>query len=342
MKRHKATLFAFGITAAMAATAWAADSTVVVTPATLNGWFPSTSGTGQTVTFENGPGTPLCGDGSVELSVGPNGSGAAQVRNVDYSGTRLDSLTELTYAGYVDQDGSGGQSVYIILQLDNDENGTVDDLIFFEPVYQTASFFPSNPQPSIALDTWQTWDALDGGWWSVNNVAGAGPGTNVKSLSDYLAVAPDATIVNSADGAGGVRLVAGFGAGAWDDFIGNADCFAIGVNGSTTTYDFELELPDSDGDGVPDVDDECPDSDLRPFVDVNGSQPGTTSIPNTVDDDGCSIQDEVDHCEAEAKNHGQYVKCVGELAKQLEDDGVITKDQAKEMKTGAAKSNVGK
>lgn len=62
----------------------------------------------------------------------------------------------------------------------------------------------------------------------------------MKSIDDYLAAFPDATIVNSATGLGGVRLVAGFGAPAWNNFIGNADAFTIGVGSNSVTYDFEL------------------------------------------------------------------------------------------------------
>jgi hypothetical protein len=165
------------------------------------------------------------------------------LRNTGYAGTGLADVTKLSYSTYVDQDGAGGQAPYIILQLDLDGNGTVDDLIFFEPVYQSAAFFPSNPQPALQLDTWQRWDALNGGWWSVNGIAGASPGTGVKSIDDYLAEEPAATIVNSGNGAGGVRVVAGFGAGAWDNFIGNVDKFTIEVDGQDTTYDFEKLTP---------------------------------------------------------------------------------------------------
>ena len=42
------------------------------------------------------------------------------------------------------------------------------------------------------------------------------------------------------------------------------------------------------------------------------------------------------------KNHGQYVKCVGQLADDLYEADLITKSQRQEMKTGAAKSDVGK
>lgn len=217
-------------------------ATLKVTPSNLQGWQTQTSGTGQSVTFEQGPATPPLGVGSVELSVGPNGSGAAQLRHPGYQGTRLADLTALSYSTYVDQDGSGGQAPYIILQVDLDGNlATTGDrtLLFFEPVYQSAAFFPSNPQGSLALDTWQTWDALNGGWWSTTGVAGASPGTGVKPLSAITALHPNAVIYNSSGPLGGVRIVAGFGAGAWDNFIGNVDNFTIGVSGNNTTYDFD-------------------------------------------------------------------------------------------------------
>jgi hypothetical protein len=211
------------------------SATTVVTPEFSAGWHTQTSGTTQSVTFENGPASPPLGAGSVELSVGADGNGAAQIRNSLYAGVKLSNITELSYAAYVDQDGSGGQAPYVLLNVDYDNNGTIDDFLFFEPVYQDATFFPQNPQQSIALDTWQTWDALDGGWWSAFGTAGAGPGVDVKSLDDIIAAEPDATIVGS-----GVRLVAGFGAGAWDNFVGNVDAVSIGVSGATTTYNFEL------------------------------------------------------------------------------------------------------
>ena len=308
---------------------------VDVTPGNLNGWTPQISGT-SSLDFVNGPLLPPCGTGSLELSVGPNGAGAAQLRNKDYAGVALSDLTSLGYSTFVQQDGSGGQAPYIILHVDYDNNGTSDDLLFFEPIYQSAVFFPSNPQAPLVVGAWQSWDALNGGWWSVNGTAGAGPGTDVKSLDDILAAEPDATIVNTGTGLGGVRLVAGFGAGAWDDFVGNADCFTLGIDGDEVTYDFEA---DDDEDGVPNELDECPDSDLRPFVNVGT---GNTSIPNAVNEEGCSIQDLVHHCEDTAKNHGQYVSCITKLANDLYDAGVITKSQRQEMKTGAAKSNIGK
>jgi hypothetical protein len=214
-------------------------TTVLVTDANLGDWADNSIG-GANVAFVPGPATPPLGTGSAEFRVGPNGDDAAQLRNSAYEGTKLSQLTTLSYSTYV-QDNLDGQAPYIILNVDLDGDLTTTndrDLLFFEPVYQSADFFPTNPQGPVALNTWQTWDALNGGWWSLNGTAGATPGTGVKPLSIILASFPNASIVNTTSG-GGVRLVAGFGAGAWDDFVGNADAFKIGVAGCTTTYNFE-------------------------------------------------------------------------------------------------------
>ena len=224
-----------------------AAGVVTVTPSNLQGWQTQTSGTGQTVTFENGPGTPPLGTGSVELSVGPDGNGAAQLRNPNYAGTLLSDLTALSYSTYVEQFGSGGQAPYIILNIDTDGNGSADDQLFFEPVYQNGTY-PGDTVPNqcganplcVTLNQWQTWDALNGGWWAVS----AGTfGPPLITLDTYIAAHPNATIVNSSTGLGGVRIVAGFGAVAWDNFIGNVDAFTIGVNSDNTTYNFELQEP---------------------------------------------------------------------------------------------------
>jgi hypothetical protein len=131
---------------------------LVVSPSNLQGWQTTKTGT-ATVTFETGPATPPLGTGSVELNVGPNGDDAAQVRHPGYVGTMITNLTALSYSAYVDQGGSGGQAPYIILQIDLDGSDTTTGdrtLLFYEPVYQTNSFCPSNSQSAIAIDTWQT------------------------------------------------------------------------------------------------------------------------------------------------------------------------------------------
>jgi hypothetical protein len=127
-------------------------------------------------------------------------------------------------------------------------------------------------------------------------------------------------------------------------FTGKLDGFTITLtDGSVARINFEKDTVDSDGDGVPDDMDDCtPASDIRPKVDVNGTEPGQTTINNTVGDDGCTIQDLVNACAAKAKNHGQYVSCVTHLANELRSAGLITNAQKSEMTSGAAKSKIGK
>jgi hypothetical protein len=88
----------------------------------------------------------------------------------------------------------------------------------------------------VTPGTWQTWDAFNGGWWALS----AGTfGPPLTTLKFYRSQHPNARIVNTLTGGGGVRIVTGFGAGSWDNFIGNADAFQIGVGPDTTIYDFE-------------------------------------------------------------------------------------------------------
>jgi hypothetical protein len=254
----------------------AAITTLVVYPGNLLDWQTQTTAGAQptpaptpSVSFIFGPATPPLGRGSAQLSVGSDGGASAQLRQPDYAGTVLpnpeptpgelpagNELTRLSYSTYVEVGGSGSQAPYLVLDVDYDNNGSRDDQLIFEPQYQIASFCPSNPQGPVATGVWQTWDAFNGCWYSTGGAAGSGPGANVKTLTAISAAHPNAKILNSASGGGGVRIVAGFGgvigggsASDWADFVGDVDAFTIGtgsdpdtgVNG--TTYDFEPKAP---------------------------------------------------------------------------------------------------
>lgn len=98
--------------------------------------------------------------------------------------------------------------------------------------------------------------------------------------------------------------------------------------------DLSLERLDTDGDGVPDEADHCPNSDLRRFVDTGG---GPSSVVNVVDGEGCSLQDLVNAAAAAARNRGQYVSAIAKLADELRKAGRISARQSAELKSGAAK-----
>jgi hypothetical protein len=214
---------------------------VLVWPPNQNGWTIQTSST-ATAGFVEGPATPPLGVGSGRLSVGSDGDGAAQFRQSNFNGTPLSDLTALSYSSYTSNDGTapavGDQTVYVMLNVDLDGNGTNDTILFFEPEYQHGYTSAVPDQGDNVLNTWQTWDALHGGWWSTTGAAGANPGGDVKPLSDIVAAFPNARIHNSAT-SGSLRLVAGFGAGSWDNFVGNVDNVTVAVGLASATYDFE-------------------------------------------------------------------------------------------------------
>ena len=215
-------------------------ATVVVRANNLNGWVPTQSGTAMT-SFVVGPATPPLGEGSGQLSVGTDGDSAAQFRQTTFNGTPLSDLTALSYSTYTSQDGSGGQTVYILLNVDRNADGTLDTLLFFEPEYQHGQTNAVPDQGDNLVGVWQTWNARIGGWYGIDSTNGdpvfAGPGANVLPLDNFITANPNARLNVAASGS--LRLVAGFGAGAWDNFVGNVDNVKVGVNAANTTYDFE-------------------------------------------------------------------------------------------------------
>jgi hypothetical protein len=176
--------------------------------------------------FTGGPGTPPAGSGSAKYTVGANGDSYPTLRTGRYNGVKLSALTALDYYTYVGQPGSGSQAVYIDLYVDNDLNGTQDDTLTFEPVYNG----------TVSTGAWQHWTALTGLWWA-DSSGGPPP---LFTLSSYVSTHPNARIV----GGRGFVLAAGCGGAAWTNFVGYADRLTIGVNGQSTTFDFEVPARD--------------------------------------------------------------------------------------------------
>ena len=73
-------------------------------PATLslfNIQQTSTPSAGGSTTFVTGPLTPPLGTGSVQFTIGTDGNGAEELRFPTFNGTRLDELTALSYATFI-------------------------------------------------------------------------------------------------------------------------------------------------------------------------------------------------------------------------------------------------
>ncbi|HKP17105.1 MAG TPA: hypothetical protein VJT84_01420 [Gaiellaceae bacterium] len=209
--------------AALALAAAGVAATVVVSRGHLSGWaaMNDTCGGASTGSVGIARMSGIPGGGSARFSVGSNGDSYPTFRTGRYDGVKLSNLTALDYFTFVQQAGAGGQAVYIDLYVDNDLNGTQDDTLTFEPVYNG----------TVSTGVWQHWNALTGQWWA-DSSGGPPP---LFTLASYIASHPNARIV----GAGGFVLAAGCGAGAWTNFIGFADRLTIGVGGRSQTFDFQ-------------------------------------------------------------------------------------------------------
>jgi len=101
------------------------------------------------------------------------------------------------------------------------------------------------------------------------------------------------------------------------------------------------ELPscpvDSDGDGVPDPDDECDISDLRSTIVIAGCD---TGVVNQLFDDGCTMADRIAGCATDVGNHGTFVSCVAQLTHDWVDEGVITSRDKGPIQRCAAQADV--
>jgi len=243
--------FALGMSAMFAMPASA--GVVTVTPSSMGDWaFTNADGNslvGNNPTgngsMVNGPATPPAGTGSANLATGngtTGGDGAEILASSGYAGVALSSITALSYSTFATSNNTQ-QMPYLRLEVSYG-NGLFDQ-IFFEPPYQTpTSGNPALPdQGASVLNSWQTWDALAGGWWDNAGLCGS-PGSGVVSFSNCTAALQNAVIVNDRGvpdaliGVGGIQFTVGF-ASDTDVFNGNVDNFTIGVDSESTTYDFE-------------------------------------------------------------------------------------------------------
>jgi len=195
------------------------------TPPTRN-WVLYTRNAGNG-TFRVGPATPPAGVGSFE-TVTPTGADKATLFNYDHIGTKLADINSLGYSTYQSSAGVAVQVPAINIQIDYngpDVAGGFDTLVF-EPVYNTV-------QGPIVPNTWQTWDAYNGGnamWWSTKNIPGVCAFDCFVTWNSIVAANPDATIL------GGFGINQGSGNPA---LTASTDALTIGSNGDCVTYNFD-------------------------------------------------------------------------------------------------------
>lgn len=216
---------------------------ITVLPDSMRGWgfYNDQNSSACTDTsacaLVQGPASSPLGAGSAELATTTATDGKALIL-ADYQGTRLDHITTLTYSTYR-QSADAGNNLAIALQINADFDLTDASVgyqgrLVFEP-YQGNS-------GAVVRNSWQTWDARSGKWWSTKATVPRG-GVNVANpcvqatpctWHQLLAAFPDVGIHATY---GAVIFKAGSG---WSAFRGNLDNFTIGIDGVNTTFDFEL------------------------------------------------------------------------------------------------------
>lgn len=199
---------------------------------TADGWefalLPCPTGGGYgTGSFESGPGVPPNGSGSFVFSLASDGLAWLQLHQSGLDGVPLASLHSLAYTTFVVTGGTQA-APYLMLQVDLDDDGLPDDRLVY---------FPASNDTVTPIE-WQTWDALDGVWWSLNGRAGMTQ-ASPQPLSVYLAAYPNATLAN-ADDTGALVVAAGcLGGVSWSSWQGAVDAVSVAYGATTITWDFE-------------------------------------------------------------------------------------------------------
>ena len=179
-----------GCSSACETTGLCIDEPTIVSNLNAQGWFSYEEIPVGSFLFVDGPATPPLGTGSAQLIV--DSTGREIFGTFAYAGTRLDSISELSYATYVDPTSSLPASASLQLDIDanlSDANTAWQGRLVYEPYFTH----------TVTASTWQTWNTLDnaaaGNWW----FSGA-PGNLVCpqadpcTWSEVLAAFPDAGV----------------------------------------------------------------------------------------------------------------------------------------------------
>jgi hypothetical protein len=102
-------------------------------------------------------------------------------------------------------------------------------------------------------------------------------------------------------------------------------------------YGQYAETTDSDGDGLADEEDACPNSVMSDTVSIDDCDSGVKNIWFGI---GCTISDVVVQCAAEAANHGQFVNCVSVLTDFIKEQALITGREKGNIERCAARANM--
>lgn len=132
--------------------------------------------------------------------------------------------------------------------------------------------------------------------------------------------------------------------GTWQiSYIRLSDAVGNEISYSESGLDalkFPTELvvvSDTDGDGIPDDENACPNSDLSGTVIIDGWD---TGVDNLLLSGGCTISDLISECADEADNHGESISAVSDKTNILKEEGIISGKEKGMLQKGAANATI--
>lgn len=205
-----------------------------------------------------GPGSPPAGFGSHRMSLGNDPDEVELWRSPELDGVNVGDIRTVKYSTYEKPGANANglqQPPYLRLSVSDNNDGSYDTALFFEPAFQHGD--------EIANNTWQTWNVTDA-LWSTD-----GTPNNLTTLAAYSAKHPNATVFtpSGSAGNGGLAVIVGASGDTQlnsDFYVDNVETdFFHGAEPDTDrTYDFEPTVP-------------------TPSIDVPRIVTGRTTIPIT-------------------------------------------------------------
>jgi hypothetical protein len=124
------------------------STTIVVNPASLNGWVLTQETATATGAFIAGPGTPPMGTGSASMTT-VNSTGGEILATTAYAGTPFSTMDDLEYSTY---SSVAPQAIALQFEIDynlTDLNTSFAGRLVYEPYLSGGT---------VLAGTWQTWD----------------------------------------------------------------------------------------------------------------------------------------------------------------------------------------
>jgi hypothetical protein len=264
--------------------------------------------------------------------------------------TNLNLQQALTIEAWIMKQGDCTNNCLIVMKQNDTTTPCCDSFRYGLLLFGAVGDFPGHVSLSFNTGVWEdvvvSQTVLEDHVWY--HVAGTYDGSTAKIYVNGVldnSVPKTGTILASTAGPLFIgQNVAGFGSVEFfNGFIDEVSLYNRALSDTeiqaivNTGHAGKCKAPDNDGDGVPNDEDECPDSDLSAIVVIDGCNAGvlSTLFPN-----GCTFSDLIAACAEGARNHGRFVSCVSRVTNALKKAGTITGQQKGAIQSCAAQADI--